>query len=60
MQKKRVFLSNVEDDNPLTCIYSKVNIAKVPLPKVSNTLISIGAVYEKFGDLASYEFIYLY
>ncbi|EFH65535.1 hypothetical protein ARALYDRAFT_895912 [Arabidopsis lyrata subsp. lyrata] len=38
VQKKRVFLSNVEDDNPLTCIYSKVNIAKVPLPKITSRI----------------------
>ncbi|KAL1205566.1 putative DNA (cytosine-5)-methyltransferase CMT1 [Cardamine amara subsp. amara] len=31
MQEKRVFLSNVEDDNHLNCVHSKVNIAKVPL-----------------------------
>ncbi|XP_023643751.1 putative DNA (cytosine-5)-methyltransferase CMT1 isoform X1 [Capsella rubella] len=36
VQEKRVFLSNMEDDNPLTCIYSKVNIAKVPLPKIAS------------------------
>ncbi|KAG7590783.1 Chromo/chromo shadow domain [Arabidopsis suecica] len=38
VQKKRVFLSNVEDDNPLTCIYSKVHIAKVPLPKITSRI----------------------
>ncbi|KAJ4915432.1 putative DNA (cytosine-5)-methyltransferase CMT1 [Raphanus sativus] len=30
VQEKRVFLSNVEDDNPLNCIVSRVNIVKVP------------------------------
>lgn len=50
VQEKRVFLSNVEDDNTLACIYSKVNIAKVPLPKVSITLISMA---QCIGDLAS-------
>ncbi|CAH8372234.1 unnamed protein product [Eruca vesicaria subsp. sativa] len=33
VQEKRVFLSNVEDDNPLNCIVSRVNIVKVP-PKI--------------------------
>ncbi|CAN7020103.1 hypothetical protein IGI04_021808 [Brassica rapa subsp. trilocularis] len=35
VQEKRVFLSNVEDDNPLNCIVSRVNIVKVPAKIVS-------------------------
>ncbi|KAL0794499.1 hypothetical protein Bca101_065876 [Brassica carinata] len=35
VQEKRVFLSNVEDDNPLNCIVSHVNIVKVPAKIVS-------------------------
>ncbi|VVB06840.1 unnamed protein product [Arabis nemorensis] len=35
VQDKRVFLSNVEDDNSLNCIDSKVNIAKFPLKMMS-------------------------
>ncbi|KAG7652612.1 putative DNA (cytosine-5)-methyltransferase CMT1 [Arabidopsis thaliana] len=38
VQPKRVFLSNDENDNPLTCIWSKVNIAKVPLPKITSRI----------------------
>ncbi|ESQ27964.1 hypothetical protein EUTSA_v10018159mg [Eutrema salsugineum] len=33
VQRNRVFLSNVEDDNPLNCIISRVEILKIP-PKV--------------------------
>ncbi|XP_010429915.1 PREDICTED: putative DNA (cytosine-5)-methyltransferase CMT1 isoform X2 [Camelina sativa] len=36
VEEKRVFLSNVEDDNHLSCIHSKINIAKVPLPKIDS------------------------
>ncbi|KFK28331.1 chromomethylase [Arabis alpina] len=32
---KRVFLSNVHDDNPLSCIYSAVHIVKIPLKIVT-------------------------
>ncbi|XP_013583495.1 PREDICTED: putative DNA (cytosine-5)-methyltransferase CMT1 [Brassica oleracea var. oleracea] len=35
VQEKRVFLSNVEDDNPLNCIVSRVDIVKVPAKIVS-------------------------
>ncbi|KAF8090686.1 hypothetical protein N665_0469s0021 [Sinapis alba] len=35
LQEKRVFLSNVEDDNPLDCIISRLNIVKVPAKIVS-------------------------
>ncbi|VVA90960.1 unnamed protein product [Arabis nemorensis] len=35
VQSNRVFLSNVEDDNPLNCIISRVNIVKVP-PKIAS------------------------
>lgn len=28
---KRVFLSDVHDDNPLECLVQKLNIARVPL-----------------------------
>nr|AAC02661.1 chromomethylase [Arabidopsis thaliana] len=38
VQPKRVFLSNDENGNPLTCIWSKVNIAKVPLPKITSRI----------------------
>ncbi|ESQ35713.1 hypothetical protein EUTSA_v10006850mg [Eutrema salsugineum] len=36
LQDKRVFLSNVEDDNPLNCIISSLKIVQIP-PKIVST-----------------------
>jgi len=38
VDKKRVFLSDVKDENPLDCIVSKVNIVKLT-PNVSAVLL---------------------
>lgn len=38
VDKKRVFLSDVKDENPLDCIVSKVNIVKLT-PNVSVVLL---------------------
>lgn len=31
IDNKRIFFSEVQDDNPLDCLVEKLNIAKIPL-----------------------------
>lgn len=57
VDKKRVFLSDVKDENPLDCIVSKVNIVKLT-PNVSAVLLPcfvqmLGNLWILFGCLES-------
>ncbi|XP_010533849.1 PREDICTED: putative DNA (cytosine-5)-methyltransferase CMT1 [Tarenaya hassleriana] len=50
VQEKRVFLSDVKDDNPLNCIVSKVKIVKVP-PKLASETESVIPPCDLYYDM---------
>lgn len=57
LEDKRVFLSEMKDDNPLGCLIERLTIAKVPLNVWRKTLSSLPLLLYNFSNKVHQYFV---